>query len=137
MGTVGYLLLLALAILVAAQCLMLMERHRPVNTRLRDLGYGGDAGLLAMAMTLVGAAIGALIGHAMGTPGVGGALGASVASSRGCWQSSWRSFGDPDRRDASAGKASRSNCPRGRIGAEARRTSARHRRGILVRAAHW
>ena len=79
MGTVGYLLLLALSILVAAQCLMLMERHRPVNTRLRDLGYGGDAGLLAMAMTLVGAAIGALIGHAMGTPGVGGALGASVA----------------------------------------------------------
>jgi hypothetical protein len=79
MGIGGHLLLLALAVLIAAQCLLLMEPRRPIDMRLRDLSTGGDAPLLLIAAALVSGATGALIGDLLGASGVGAAVGALAA----------------------------------------------------------
>jgi hypothetical protein len=68
-----------LLIVISAQILMLMERHRPIDKRLRDLGKGGDAySLLFVGMLTIGS-IGAVVGSLFSGPGGGGAGGLVLA----------------------------------------------------------
>jgi hypothetical protein len=79
MGTVAFVLLVVVALVIDAQILMLMERHRPIDKRLRDLGWGGDAfGLLFVGMLTMGS-IGAVVGSLVSAPGGGGAGGLALA----------------------------------------------------------
>ena len=79
MGTVPFVLLLVVALVISAQILMLMERHRPIDKRLRDLGKGGDAyALLFVGMLTIGS-IGAVVGSLFSAPGGGGAGGLVLA----------------------------------------------------------
>jgi hypothetical protein len=78
-STVRYLLVLAVALVISAQVLMLMERGRPLDKRLRDLSWGGDASsLLLVAMLTVGASA-TVIGSLLGRPAIGGATGLVLA----------------------------------------------------------
>ena len=74
------MLVLAVAVAISAQILLLMARGRPLDKRLRDLGAGGgDAfGLLLIALLTLGAA-GAFIGSLLHAPGPGAATGLALA----------------------------------------------------------
>lgn len=79
MGTVPFILGLVVALVVSGQLLMLMDRHRSIVMRLRDLGWGGDAfGLLLVGVLTVGAA-GAVVGSLFSAPGGGAAAGLVLA----------------------------------------------------------
>jgi hypothetical protein len=78
-GTVPFILGLVVALVISGQLLMLMERHRPIDKRLRDLGWGGDAfALLLVGMLTMGAA-GAVVGSLFSAPGGGGLVGLVLA----------------------------------------------------------
>jgi nitrate reductase gamma subunit len=61
-STVPFILGLVVALAISAQVLMLMECHRPIDKRLRDLGWGGDAFALLLVLMLTIGAVGAVVG---------------------------------------------------------------------------
>jgi hypothetical protein len=75
MGTGGYLILLALAAIVSAQLLMMTDRHKSLDKRLRNLNEGGDSFALLGVGCLLGGALGAVVGSLFGDAGAGGAAG--------------------------------------------------------------
>lgn len=78
-GTIPCVLLLVVALVISTQIMMLMERHRAIDRRLRDLGMGGDAfSLLAIGMLTMGSA-GAVVGSIVKAAGVGGAVGLALS----------------------------------------------------------
>ncbi len=78
-GTVPFVLGLLVALVISGQVLMLLERHRSIDKRLRDLGWGGDAfALLLVGMLTMGSA-GAVVGSLFSAPGGGGAAGLVLA----------------------------------------------------------
>lgn len=79
MGTVPFVLVLVVALVLCAQILLLMDRHRRLDKRLRDLGTGGDGCALLLVAALALGATGAVIGSLLGNPGTGAAAGLVVA----------------------------------------------------------
>lgn len=75
MGTLPALILLALAVIVSAQLLMMMGRRKPLATRLRSLDEGGDSSSLLIIGLLLGGALGAVIGSLFNNTGTGAAAG--------------------------------------------------------------
>jgi hypothetical protein len=69
------LILLALAAIVSAQLLMMMDRHKSWDKRFRNLNEGGDSFSLLGAGCLLGGALGAVVGSLFGAAGAGGAAG--------------------------------------------------------------
>ncbi|NIK56934.1 hypothetical protein [Kribbella shirazensis] len=80
MGIAPFVLLLVVALVLSAQVLLLMERRRPLDKRLRDLGTGGDGCALLLAALLTLGATGAAIGSLLGSAGTGAAAGLALAS---------------------------------------------------------
>ncbi|WBQ06780.1 hypothetical protein [Kribbella sp. CA-293567] len=79
MGSVPFVLLLMIAIVISAQIFMLTDRHRPIDQRLRDLGTGGAAFSLLFVGMLTMGSTGALVGSLFSAPGGGGAGGLVLA----------------------------------------------------------
>lgn len=79
-GAIRYLLVLAIAVIISGQILMVIERGKSLTVRLRDLGLGGDGiTLLGVALLIAGAA-GALLGDLLGSASFGAGSGALLAA---------------------------------------------------------
>jgi uncharacterized membrane protein YsdA (DUF1294 family) len=78
MGTVAALILLALAVIISAQLLMMMDRRKPLAARLRNLNEGGDSSGLLFIGLLLGGALGAVIGSLFNHASTAAAAGAGV-----------------------------------------------------------
>ncbi|MGZ0151370.1 hypothetical protein ACXJJ3_30250 [Kribbella sp. WER1] len=79
MGTVPYLLALAVAIVVSAQLLLTMRPRRPLTKRLQDLGTPGDAFGLLIAAALPLTTAGATLGSLANAPTIGATIGLLIA----------------------------------------------------------
>lgn len=78
-GDIRSLVVLAIAVIVSAQILMVMERRNSIGVRLRDLGVGGDGISLLGIASLIGGASGALLGDLLGSPSLGATSGLLLA----------------------------------------------------------